>query len=839
MEHMNALDKRGIEPGHEERMTKLETHYPQALPHTRLTRLRAIVCLTSLAWLTAATAAAGNDPDSSHTVLVNGAHGDQLRVTAYGKNIVRIQSIRAGQKYFDDHHYEMVASHDYRDAFHIGRSKGTLVLKLDGPQHVELAIDQATLAISYFVDGQPQPVLKERGGVEWRDQVISKRFEFDDSEHFTALGHSYFGRAQSIDLKGQSITRNYGATQIDQAPLLVPFYISSKGYGIFLNSTFKNFFNFGKDKRYEFGIDTLGFDGRMDYFFIAGPQPKDVLQHYVELTGKPRLPAKAMFGLALSDKSHDHDTPSPSDEIWWKQKIMAHRAAGFPLDHVVNDNRWRAGGGKRCESYIEWDKGRYPDPAEYQRWLKANGLVTTIDFNRCIAQFSAGWQSSFNLPEPGKIDFASSAPDLTNAAFRQWFWKIMYEKTLDPALGYPGDALWIDEFDEEGMAPERQILANGLSSAEMRNYWFFLIAKALVQQGWDASGLDKRPYVWVRGMTAGAQRYATLWSGDIKPNFEEMKMQIRGMQLAGLSGFPFWGHDAGGFYDWTTKTGPDADIYMKWSMAFGSFAPIWKPHGAGPSRWPLDRSAAEQAVARRFATLRYELMPYTYSAAHEAAGTGMPIARAMLLAYPRQEKAWQYDLQYMWGPDLLVAPFTSADQVQQVWLPPGTWFDYWQPQHVVQGDTVIPVKPNANQIALFVKAGAIVPRQKFALSTQFADKSRMLLDVYAGADGDTRLVEDDDTTEEYKRHDKQMTTAISYRHANTSIHIDAAQGDYAGAPSQRSYQVTLHGVPAANCFTINGIPATEVRINHDGETQITVPPASIRKDITIAACTAR
>jgi hypothetical protein len=84
-----------------------------------------------------------------------------------------------------------------------------------------------------------------------------------------------------------------------------------------------------------------------------------------------------------------------------------------------------------------------------------------------------------------------------------------------------------------------------------------------------------------------------------------------------------------------------------------------------------------------------------------------------------------------------------------------------------------------------------------------------------------------------------MTTAISYRHANTSIHIGAAQGDYAGAPTQRSYQVTLHGVPAAHCFTINGIPATEVRIDPDRETQITVPPASIRKDITIAACAAR
>jgi alpha-D-xyloside xylohydrolase len=773
-----------------------------------------------------------------HSVFVTGAHGKQIRVTAYGKNVVRIQSIRAGEKYFDDNHYEMVASHAYDDTFRLSHRRGKLVLNLDGPNAIELDIDPKTLAISYFTGGASRPVLAERGGTQWHEKVISQRFEFDDREHFTALGHGYFGRAQSVDLKGQSIARNYGSVQIEQAPLLVPFYISSKGYGVFLNSTFKNFFNFGQDKRYEFGINTLDFDGRMDYFFIAGPHPKDVLTHYVELTGKPRLPTKAMFGLALSDKSHDHDSPTPSDENWWKQKIMAHRTAGFPIDHVVNDNRWRAGGGKRCESYIEWDKGRFPDPAEYQRWLKANALVSTIDFNRCVAQFSEGWKPGFNLPEPGKVDFAESAPDLTNPTFRKWFWDIMYRKSLDPALGYPGDALWIDEFDEEGLAPEKQILANGLSSAEMRNYWFFLISKALVQQGWDQAGMKERPYVWVRGMTAGAQRYATLWSGDIKPNFDEMKNQIRGMQLAGLSGFPFWGHDAGGFYDWEKKIGPDAEIYQKWAMAFGSFSPIWKPHGVGPSRWPLDRGAQEQAVAHTFARLRYELLPYTYSAAHEAASTGLPIARAMLLEYPDQEKAWRYDLQYMWGPDLLVAPFTSVDKVQDVWLPPGKWFDYWRPQQAVQGGRVLPIKPDGNQIALFVKAGSVITRQKFALSTQFADKSLLLLDVYGGADGGTTLVEDDDSTEDYRMHGKQTTTAIRYRDADTSIRISAARGDYAGAPSQRAYVITLHGVTASSCFTINGKPA-EVQVGGDQITQIVVPQMPVSQDVALAACASR
>lgn len=275
---------------------------------------------------------------------------------------------------------------------------------------------------------------------------------------------------------------------------------------------------------------------------------------------------------------------------------------------------------------------------------------------------------------------------------------------------------------------------------------------------------------------------------------------------------------------------------MKWSMAFGSFAPIWKPHGAGPSRWPLDRTAKEQAVAHKFATIRYELMPYIYSAAHEAADTGMPIARAMLLEYPGQEKAWQYDLQYMWGPDLLVAPFTSVDQAQDVWLPPGKWFDYWQPHHLIQGDTVLHIKPNANEIALFVKAGSVITRQKFALSTRFGDKTLLKLDVYRGADGDTTLVEDDDTTEEYRLHDRQMTTAISYRDADASIRIGAARGDYAGAPSARSYEVTLHGRSAGRCFTINGVPATGVRSGADQDTRIIVPRMSIRKSVTIAAC---
>jgi alpha-D-xyloside xylohydrolase len=773
---------------------------------------------------------------SGASVIVSDAEGASVRITPYGPNAMRLQSVRKGEGYFPDQHYEMVEALPHGGPLRVSEQGGTLALQVPGASQLRVVIDKQTLAASYFVDGASAPVLAEQGRLQWRDSSIVRSFAPDPDEHFTALGHGYYGRAQSIDLQGQTLGHNYGTEQIQQAPLLVPFYISSKGYGVFLNSTFKNSFNFGAEGRYEFGIDMQGFDGRMDYFFIAGPEPRDVLAHYVELTGKPRLPPKSMFGLALSDKSHDHDSTTPSDEAWWKQKVGEHRAAGFPLDHIVNDNRWRAGGGKRCESYLDWDRGRYPQPAEYAQWLKQNGLVTTIDVNRCILQFSEGWQPAFNVPAVSGIDFAQSAPDQTNPAFRRWFWDVLYRKSLDPKLHYPGDALWIDEFDEMGGAPATMMLANGRSFAEMRNYWFFLIAQALVRDGWDQSAIRQRPYVWVRGMTAGAQRYASLWSGDIKPNFDEMKMQIRGMQLAGLSGFPYWGHDAGGFYDWDARTGPDTDLYQQWSMGFGSFAPIWKPHGMGPSRWPLDRGPAEQAAARQFAQARYQLMPYIYSAAHEAAASGLPMARAMLLDYPHDAAAWSHDLQYMWGPDLLVAPRTSRDGATEVWLPAGGWYDFWQPGQMQQGGAVISVGAERGLLPVFVKAGAILPRQAYATSTARSDKTRLLLDVYPGASGRAVLHEDDDVSEDYRKHGRIMSTTINWNDAVRTLDIAPARGSYNQAPTRRAYQITLHDAGRSACFSVNGKSVHAILDPVARTATLHVPLISVRKMVNIRPC---
>lgn len=746
---------------------------------------------------------------SERSVIVASDSGQRLRITPYGDAIVRVQALAAGEALLSDDHYQMVERHNWPGKLVKTETTDKLHLALDGKSGLYVDVQKSPLRLSF---GDSRGIfLSDKQGTVWDGASIRQDFASDPNEHFTGLGHGYFGRVDSLDLRGQTLERNYGRAHQRQAPLIVPFYISSKGYGLFLNSSFRNQFRFGASGVYDFSIDTSNYrkDGQMDFFVISGPAPKDVLRHYVDLTGHARMPAKAMFGIALSDKGH----PKDSDANWWQTKTREHTEAGFALDHMINDNRWRAAGGERCNSKLAWDKERYPSPAKFGAWASQKDLAITLDFNRCIATNTDGYDAAaFNIPQSGAMEFATAAPDFTNPKVRNWWWNVILTQGIKPLDKTLPVGLWIDEFDEMGPAPDDQKLSNGRSFAEQRNYWFMLINQSLVADGWDKSIGDKlRPFVWVRGNTAGGQRYSTLWSGDIEPSFAEMKNQIRGMQAAGLSGFPFWGHDAGGF-DATHV--PDADfelLYRQWGLAMGSFSPFWKPHGMGPSRWPLDRSPAAQADFRKYTDLRYSLMPYTYSYAHEAYSTGAPIARPMLFNYPEQAEAWSHDLQYLWGNDLLIAPNTEApranDNRVSIWLPAGdNWYDYWTNAKLA-GNQIITKTPGIGELPIFVKAGAIIPKVEPAQNMGRLDSSKLEIHIYTGADGKFTLYEDDGMTGQYQK-GKFATQEIIYSDKQHSLIIKPVKGSYAGMEKERRYQVIVHGLEQG-CIKINDKTAVD------------------------------
>jgi alpha-glucosidase (family GH31 glycosyl hydrolase) len=269
-------------------------------------------------------------------------------------------------------------------------------------------------------------------------------------------------------------------------------------------------------------------------------------------------------------------------------------------------------------------------------------------------------------------------------------------------------------------------------------------------------------------------------------DYEEMKRQTRAMLAAGISGFPFWAHDAGGFW----KPPSDA-MYRQWSLAMGSFSPIWKPHGPG-FRFPWLFSPEAQENARKYGGLRLELLPYTYTFARRAASTGVPIARAMLIQNPTDEESWAADQQYYWGDEILVAPNASDGGNEiSVWLPSGVWYDFWTDAKY-RGPETIRYRTLTGVLPLFVKAGAIIPRARPMQSTAFWDKTVLRLDVYPGADGEFALLDDDGISEAWRR-GEQTSTRFRYLDATRTLEIGATAGTFSGAPISCTYQVRFHG----------------------------------------------
>ncbi|MUP44836.1 DUF4968 domain-containing protein [Gramella sp. BOM4] len=741
---------------------------------------------------------------NEHQVLFETETENKLQISFYQDDLIRFHWVRKGEDFFADDRYEMVEQHRLSGEFELEEHGGHINISTEV---LELKIDKSPFRIR--IKDKSGELLEEKNGIRWSGDSISIGFEHDRNEHFAGMGHEAFGWVESIDLRGKEVSSNYGEGKKKsdwgaQGVLTVPFFLSSKGYGIFLNSTYNHKFNFGRKKTYEFGFDTSGFPGQMDFFFIYGPDFRDILDNYTALTGRPRLPQRTIFGLQLSDKGE----PEHSGAEWWKKKVKAHREAGFPLDHMVNDNRWRAGTGAWSGSWFEWDSTRVPDPKAFDDWIKENNLSVTLDHNRNNAELSAGWKPEFNLPyaEESGVKEPHSAPDYSNPEMRNWIWELFWSQSLNPELDYPGDALWIDETDELWKMKDTIILANGRSWAENENYYPFLIAKAIVQEGWDNEnnnlppgiGEAKRPFVWARSGMAGGQRYMTHWTGDIKCDYRWMKAQVRAMQASGLSGFPFFNHDAGGF----RHPGPEDHMYMNWAMAFGSFSPIWRPHGPGEnSRWPLDRQAAAREAAMKFAIMRYEMMPYIYSYAHIAQKTGVPMARAMIIDHQDEPQAWRNDLQYMWGNEILVAPmFSKSSMTQRIWLPKGKWYRYDNLKKI-KGGKIINEITKTGQLPLFIKEGAIIPKYRYAKSTSELDPTHLILEVYTGADGSFNLYEDDNVTEKYRTQNEIRITRFELEDDRFTVH--PSTGNYAGAPEKRDFEIIFKGEDKPRHVSLN------------------------------------
>jgi alpha-D-xyloside xylohydrolase len=245
--------------------------------------------------------------------------------------------------------------------------------------------------------------------------------------------------------------------------------------------------------------------------------------------------------------------------------------------------------------------------------------------------------------------------------------------------------------------------------------------------------------VWGRAAVGGSQRTPVCWSGDPAADFDSLACTVRGGLSMGLSGVPFWSNDIGGY-----RGMPSPDLYVRWAQ-FGLFCSHSRMHGDSP-REPWLFGDEYLAIVRRYVELRYRLFPYLYSTAIQASRTAMPVIRALNLMWPDDPHALHYDLQYMLGPALMVAPVVHPSGKKNVYLPEGKWIDFWTGE-VIRGPEVLRLHVPLATLPLYIRAGSVIPMMEQGARIPGGSFDTLVLALWSDDPGTTRFADDDGETE--------------------------------------------------------------------------------------------
>lgn len=516
-------------------------------------------------------------------------------------------------------------------------------------------------------------------------------------EHFYGLGE----RFGPLDKKGQCIISwNMDTCETNSTDLSyknIPFFMSTKGYGFFINSSYRISYEMGSSSfiSYSFLVE----NSLMDYFFIYGPSQKEIINKYTQLTGRPSIPPKWSFGLWMSKNSYC--SRGEVEEVCRKL-----RAFKIPCDVIHLDLDWLRNNKKllfnACYDF-DWDKKAFPHPEEMIQALKEKGFKVSLWENPFIYKKSKMYKEGkengyFPIDEKGNvvyIDHPECRKRYTIVDFSNPEAVLWYQEKHRELLN-----IGIDVFkpDYGEFAPANAIYYNGLTGEEMHNIYPILYNRAIfeITKQFNGTGI-----VWARSGYAGIQRYPGNWSGDSQCRFSDLACVLRAGLSYGLSGVPFWSHDIGGY-----RGKPSMRLYIRWAQ-FGLLSPLARCHGTTPREpWEFGEEAVK--IFRAYAKLRYRLISYLYSYAHIANQTGLPVMRAMVLEYPDDPNIHNHDLQYLLGRELLIAPIFDETDKRNVYLPEGKWIDYWN-QNEYEGPVNISYKASLERMPIFVKGDSIIP----------------------------------------------------------------------------------------------------------------------------------
>ncbi|HEU5014264.1 MAG TPA: alpha-xylosidase, partial [Roseiflexaceae bacterium] len=582
--------------------------------------------------------------------------------------------------------------------------------------------------VDFVADGKPITSSGRRGmGI----------IERADGSHFMheqlklGVGEQVYGLGERFTpfVKNGQVVETWnkdGGTSSEQSYKNIPFYMTNRGYGVFVNHPENVSFEVASEKvsRVQFSVEGQS----LEYFVIYGPSPKEVLEKYTALTGRPALPPAWSFGLWLTTSF-----TTSYDEATVTSFIQGMADRDLPLHVFHFDCFWMR---EFCWCDFEWDPAVFPDPQGMLARLKERGLRISVWINPYIAQqsalFAVAARAGYLLKKPNgdvwQWDLwqpGMAVVDFTNPAACQW-----YGDQLRRLCDMGVDTFKTD-FGER--IPTDVVYYDGSDPFKMHNYYAFLYNQTVFDVLRERRGANDA-VVFARAATAGGQQFPVHWGGDSDSTFESMAESLRGGLSLGMSGFGFWSHDIGGF-----EGLPRADLYKRW-IAFGLLSSHSRLHGSSSYRvpWLFDEEAVD--VLRMFTKLKCRLMPYLYSQAVHAQRTGVPVMRAMLLEFPDDPTCDYLDRQYMLGDALLVAPVFSEDGMVTYYLPAGRWTRYLTGE-VVEGGRWVREQHGFMSVPLLVRPNTVLAVGSDESRPDYDYADGVTLELYELADGHASTVE--------------------------------------------------------------------------------------------------
>ena len=593
----------------------------------------------------------------------------------------------------------------------------------------------------------------------WRSQgqidSVVDSFGLDPEERLYGFGEKFFAH----DKRGHTLVswnKDAYGVESERAYKNIPFFLSTRGYGILINSTacIKHAVGDPDVSRATYMVEIE--DTEMDYFVIVNSSFKSILRRSHDLTGEAAVPPQWAFGLWMS-RCYFHNRQT-AEEV--AQKL---RTLDIPTDVLVFDGYW-VRDAHQCD--LLWDEERFTQPVEMLAGLKASGfkscvwegpfvpygtemfeegekggylLVNSqrksylIDTGLVMASHN---QENFKGQETaGSFDGLPPAPpaalvDFTNPAAVTWIQK------KHQALLELGVDVFKTDFGEQ--VPEDAVSPySGLTGKRLHNLYAVLYNRAVFETTKQYHG---RGLVWARSAGIGSQQYPVHWGGDPQTSFSSLAGSLRGGLSLGLSGIPFWGSDIGGFFG----NKPSPRLYIRWAE-MGLFSGVSRCHGTTPREpWEYGDNALE--IFRKYAKLRYRLIPYIYSSACSSVHSSLPLMRPLVLDWQDDPASQVVDSQYLLGDWLMVAPVLSDQDERRIYFPEGEWLDFWTGEKI-HGPLSINYPAPLDTLPLFIRSGAIIPMGPDICYVGEKPLDQINVLVFPGQQNSTQFIDDNEETQ--------------------------------------------------------------------------------------------